>query len=55
MSIVLETSKISRMNALKDHAGLETEEPVVTQWNLAVSIKLPLATGTVTFDSKNEE
>lgn len=53
LSIVLETSRISRMISLKNRAGVETEEPVISQRNLALSVKLPLDTKKVIFDSKN--
>jgi|GEM_PF-6772554 len=53
MSIVLETSRLTRMISLKNRDGVETEEPVISQRNVALSVKLPLDTPKMVFDSKN--
>jgi hypothetical protein len=52
MSIVLETSRLAGMVALHNKDG-DTEEPVISQRNLVLAVKLPLDTPKVIFDSKN--
>jgi hypothetical protein len=51
LSLVLETSRVARMVPVKDTNGVETEEPVIAQRTLELSVKLPLDTPKVIFDS----
>jgi hypothetical protein len=51
-SIVIETSNVRGMIKTKNHDGGETEEPIISQRNLALSVKLALDTPQVIFDSK---
>ncbi|NYF78357.1 hypothetical protein [Granulicella arctica] len=53
MSIVLETSRLTRMISIKNRDGVETVEPVISQRNVTLSVKLPLNTPKVVFDSKD--
>ena len=55
LSIVLETNRLNGMVSLKNHDGVETQEPIISQRNLALSIKLPLDTPKVIFKSKNAD
>lgn len=52
MSIVLETSRLGGMVPVKEAGGVEVEEPLITQRKIELSIKLPLDTPKVVFDSK---
>lgn len=52
MSIVLEASRIGDMVRIKNANGVEVEEPLITQRRIELSIKLPLNTPKVVFDSK---
>lgn len=51
LSIILETSRVSGFVTTKNSSGVETEEPLVTQQNIALSVKLPLDTPKIVFDS----
>lgn len=51
LSIILETSRVTQMIRLKDGNGVETEEPVINQRKMELSVKLPLDTPKVVFDS----
>ncbi len=51
LSIVLDTSRVREMVRLKDGNGVETEEPLITQRRIELSVKLPLDTPKVVFDS----
>ena len=53
LSIVLETSSVRGTVLTKNHDGSETEEPIISQRSLALSVKqLALGTPEVIFDSK---
>ena len=53
LSIVLETSLVNGTVVTKSASGVETEEPLISQRNLELAIKLPLDKPKVIFDSQN--
>jgi hypothetical protein len=55
LSVILETSLVNGTVTTKNSNGVETEEPIISQRNLELAMKLPFETPKVIFDSDNME
>lgn len=54
LSIVLDMSRITGKVSTKNRDGVEVEEPIISERKLELSVKLPLGTPKVVFDSSSE-
>ncbi len=53
LSVILKTSLVNGSVTTKSNSGVETEEPLISERNLELEVKLPLDTPKIIFDSKN--